>query len=99
MSLLRDAERRSESCVIPAGRIWKKASHIMKVVCSWCRYEGKNDVVGEKPPFDDARETHGICLIHRDEVQARWRASRAYGGRDTVNDGPLSPGPFRFKRW
>ncbi|SLM47082.1 protein of unknown function [Nitrospira japonica] len=67
----------------------------MKVVCSWCRYEGKNDVVGEKPPLDDVRETHGICLTHRDEVQARWRASRAYA-RDTGTDG-LSPAPFRWK--
>ncbi|MDF0642769.1 MAG: hypothetical protein P0111_01955 [Nitrospira sp.] len=70
----------------------------MKVVCSWCRYEGKNnDVVGEKPPFDDVRETHGICVIHRDEVQARWRASRARDG-DAAADGPLSRGLFRWKR-
>lgn len=68
----------------------------MKVVCSWCRYEGKNDVVGEKPPFDDVRETHGICLIHRNEVQARWRASRAYTP-DMGTDGPLPPAPFRWK--
>ena len=47
----------------------------MKIVCSWCRYEGKTEFIGEKAPFDDARETHGICLIHREEVQARWRAS------------------------
>ncbi len=47
----------------------------MKVVCSWCRQEGKAEFVGEKPPYDDARETHGICITHRHEVQARWRTS------------------------
>ena len=47
----------------------------MKVVCSWCRREGKAELVGEKAPFDDARETHGICVAHRDVVHARWRAS------------------------
>lgn len=47
----------------------------MKIVCSWCRHEGKAEFVGEKPPLDDARETHGICLFHRDEVHERWHAS------------------------
>lgn len=47
----------------------------MKIVCSWCRQEGKSELVGEKAPLDDARETHGICLVHRDEVEARWQAS------------------------
>ena len=48
---------------------------IMKIVCSWCRQEGKSELVGEKAPFDDARETHGICVAHRDAVGARWQAS------------------------
>jgi hypothetical protein len=47
----------------------------MKIVCSWCRREGKAEFVGEKAPLDDARETHGICLFHRDEVHGRWQAS------------------------
>ena len=47
----------------------------MKIVCSWCRQEGKPELVGEKPPLDDARETHGICVVHRYEVDARWQAS------------------------
>ena len=47
----------------------------MKIVCSWCRKEGKPEFVGEKAPLDDARETHGICVIDRDEVQAHLRAS------------------------
>lgn len=47
----------------------------MKIVCSWCRQEGKTELVGEKPPLDDARETHGICVPHRHDVEARWQAS------------------------
>ena len=47
----------------------------MKIVCSWCRQEGKTELVGEKAPLDDARETHGICVSHRHAVQARWLAS------------------------
>lgn len=46
----------------------------MKIVCSWCRQEGKAELVGEKAPLDDARETHGICVVHRYEVEARWQA-------------------------
>ena len=47
----------------------------MKVVCSWCRKEGKAEFVGEKAPLDDARETHGICAVHRDQIRRHWQAS------------------------
>ena len=47
----------------------------MKVVCSWCRKEGKAEFVGEKAPLDDARETHGICMLHRDQIRQHWQAS------------------------
>ena len=47
----------------------------MKVVCSWCRKEGKAEFVGEKAPLDDARETHGICVVHRDQIRQHWQAS------------------------
>ena len=47
----------------------------MKVVCSWCRKEGKAELVGEKAPLDDARETHGICALHRDQIRQHWQAS------------------------
>jgi hypothetical protein len=47
----------------------------MKIVCSWCRQEGKPELVGEKAPLDDARETHGICVLHRQAVEARWQVS------------------------
>jgi hypothetical protein len=47
----------------------------MKIVCSWCRQEGKTELVGEKAPLDDARETHGICVFHRHAVKARRQVS------------------------
>ena len=47
----------------------------MKIVCSWCRQEGKTELVGEKAPLDDTRETHGICVFHRCDVKSRWQAS------------------------
>jgi hypothetical protein len=36
----------------------------MRVVCASCRVEGKSGDLGEKPPFDDASETHGYCGRH-----------------------------------
>ena len=46
----------------------------MKVICSWCRGEGRSGFVGEKAPLDDLRETHSICLEHETAVRARWVA-------------------------
>jgi hypothetical protein len=46
----------------------------MKVICSWCRGEGRSGLVGEKAPLDDLRETHSICLEHETAVRARWVA-------------------------
>ena len=37
----------------------------MKIICSWCRGEGRVGLVGEKAPLEDLRETHGICLGHQ----------------------------------
>jgi hypothetical protein len=57
----------------------------MKIVCSWCRQEGKAELVGEKAPLDDARETHGICLAHRRNVEARWQTSPHKASRSGVS--------------
>ncbi len=62
----------------------------MKIVCSWCRKEGGQEFVGEKPPFDDARETHGICVRHRQEVQARWRATLQQSAGASAGNGVSS---------
>lgn len=36
----------------------------MKIVCAWCRREGKAELVGEKAPFDNPASTDGICARH-----------------------------------
>jgi hypothetical protein len=36
----------------------------MKVVCAWCKHEGRSGFLGECEPFDDVSETHGICARH-----------------------------------
>ena len=48
----------------------------MTVVCSWCRHEGLAGVFGQKAPFEDRRETHGICPSHRIQVHAGWMEAR-----------------------
>lgn len=55
----------------------------MTVVCSWCRHEGLAGVVGEKAPFEDRRETHGICPSHRMQVRAGWN-ERQFGRGNSV---------------
>ena len=67
----------------------------MKIICSWCRKEGKPELVGEKDPLDDARETHGICLVHRHDVEVRWRASIHTASRPRVVTGLYSA----LSRW
>ena len=37
----------------------------MNVVCAYCAAEGKPALIGEKEPFDDPRETHGVCAEHQ----------------------------------
>lgn len=48
----------------------------MKVICSWCRSEGRPALVWEKAPLADGRETHGICAFHLQHIgAARHRRS------------------------
>lgn len=41
---------------------------MMKVVCPWCRREGKPDYVGEKEPFESPDATDGICARHFEQL-------------------------------
>jgi hypothetical protein len=69
----------------------------MKIACSWCRKEGKTEIVGEKAPLDDDRETHGICATHLREVQAPWQASSGVTARSGAPHGPgISSVLFRW---
>jgi hypothetical protein len=40
----------------------------MKVVCAWCKQEGRSGVLGEREPFDDPTETHGVCSLHSEKL-------------------------------
>ena len=68
----------------------------MKVVCSWCRKEGKDEFVREKAPLDDARETHGICVVHRDQIRQHWHASIQATGRTSFF---AAASTFALFRW
>jgi len=37
----------------------------MKIVCAWCKEEGRGVVLGEREPLEDTTETHTICARHR----------------------------------
>lgn len=41
---------------------------MMKVVCPWCRREGKPDYVRQKEPFDNPESTDGICAPHFEQI-------------------------------
>jgi hypothetical protein len=40
----------------------------MKIVCAWCKQEGRPALLGESEPFDDPTETHGICARHSEKL-------------------------------
>jgi hypothetical protein len=40
----------------------------MKIVCAWCQQEGRSGVLGEREPFDDPAETHGVCAVHAERL-------------------------------
>ncbi len=68
----------------------------MKIICSWCRQEGKAEFVGEKAPLDDARETHGICVAHCRNVETHLRTSLRTDSRSGVSSRWSSP---FFRTW
>ena len=43
----------------------------MKIVCAWCRREGRDAVIAEREPAEDAVETHTICPRHSDQLMAQ----------------------------
>ena len=47
----------------------------MNALCAWCQTEGRPAFLGEREPFDDPRETHGICPAHRRALLAQLPSS------------------------
>lgn len=42
----------------------------MRVVCVWCRREGRAGILRDQAPLDDPTESHGICAWHEREMLA-----------------------------
>lgn len=36
----------------------------MRAFCAWCQRDGGPSFLGEREPFDDHSETHGVCRRH-----------------------------------
>src|SRR5437879_7409265 len=36
----------------------------LRAFCAWCQRDGGPSFLGEREPFDDERETHGVCRRH-----------------------------------
>ncbi len=46
---------------------WQIALTKVKVICAWCRDEGRPGYLGEREPLDDPSLTHGVCFRHREQ--------------------------------
>ena len=51
----------------------------MRVVCAWCKQEGRAIVLGEREPLADPTETHGICSRHSENLLEQL-PSRSFPG-------------------
>ena len=53
----------------------------MKIICAWCRREGKSGILGEKSPLTDQGETHSICWEHME-----WLRTQREAGHTSDNE-------------
>jgi hypothetical protein len=42
----------------------------LRAFCAWCQREGGPSYLGEREPFDDDSETHGVCRRHLRHILA-----------------------------
>ena len=42
----------------------------MRALCAWCQRDGGPSFLGEREPFDDDSETHGVCRRHLQYILA-----------------------------
>jgi hypothetical protein len=42
----------------------------VKVVCAWCIMDRRTGFLREKAPFEDPRETHGLCDEHFRQIKS-----------------------------
>lgn len=43
----------------------------MRAICAWCKAQGRPGDLGEREPFDDPSETHGLCPDHMAQLLAQ----------------------------
>jgi len=51
----------------------------MRIVCAWCKQEGRAGILGEREPLADTTETHGICSRHSEQLLEQL-PSRSFPG-------------------
>jgi hypothetical protein len=56
----------------------------MKIVCAWCKQEGRSAILGEREPFDDPTETHGVCSVHSAKLMEQLPSASFPGVRMLV---------------
>jgi len=66
----------SSSC---SARIAPGHGASVRGICAWCQSEGRPADLGEREPFDDASETHGLCQRHLAQLLADL-PSRTFSG-------------------
>jgi hypothetical protein len=42
----------------------------VRAFCAWCQRDGGPSFLGEREPFDDESETHGVCRRHLQHILA-----------------------------
>ncbi len=68
----------------------------MKVLCAWCQREGKPALLGEREPFDDPKETHGICGEHAHRLMAELGPTSLAGVEVLVVVQPRETSVFEY---
>jgi hypothetical protein len=68
----------------------------MKAYCAWCRQEGRSGGLGEREPFDDPGETHGVCDRHQQELLATLPSATFPGVELLVVVTPSDTGLYEY---
>ncbi len=55
-------------CQVSNGTALAVCITTMKVLCAWCCSEGKPGYLGERESLEDLGPTHGICVVHMEQV-------------------------------
>jgi hypothetical protein len=66
---------------------------LVKVFCAWCAKEGRPAFLHQKAPFDDRRETHGVCPDHFHSLSAA--IERCHAESSSLRFSLFSPSSIR----